>query len=321
MTPLPAAPQATSPFPAPAPARSTSPSVSGEDSFALLLEQGQPVLEPDAAGAHEELLVTQEDLPADPLALPGMPTQQPLQPGAPWPPAGLAGLLLSPADGDAGTTPGPMPLPAAAATAAAAAAAEPLPDPDIDTDLLAATRLAAPGVDATGGEERAEPAPTALALAPQPASAPLREAAPMLAAPAPTPDVRAGDFGERFGAQLQWMAGQQIGHARIRVHPQELGPVEVMLRLDGERISADFISAHAETRQTLEQGLPRLRDLLGEQGFQLAHAGVGNQSSSSPDDGDTAPGTAPGPATDAEPVASGEPAPVRTIRGLLDAYA
>lgn len=319
MTPLPPAPQAASPFTAPAPSRTTSPPTSGEDSFALLLEQGQPVLEPDAAGIPQEPLMVQEEVPVEVLALPGMPTEQPLQPVAPWPPAGLAGLLLSPADGEAGAPPGPMVLPpAAAAAATAAVAAEPLPEPD--ADLLAITRLAAPGVDAAGGEERAEPVPTAFALAPQP-SPPPREAVPMLAAPAPTPDVRAGDFSERFGTQLQWMAGQQIGHARIRVHPQELGPVEVMLRLDGERISADFISTHAETRQALEQGLPRLRDLLGEHGFQLAHAGVGDQSSPSPDDGGTGPGAAPGPATDAEPVATGDPAPTRTIRGLLDAYA
>lgn len=154
-----------------------------------------------------------------------------------------------------------------------------------------------------------------------------REAVPVLAPPPglPTPDLRGQDFSERFGAQLQWMAGQDIGHARIRVSPQELGPVEVMLRLDGDRISADFISAHAETRQALEQGLPRLRDLLGEHGFQLAHADVGSQGSSPQRDeagtsGAVAGSTGDGGGSEASTEPAGAP-PQRVMRGLLDAYA
>jgi flagellar hook-length control protein FliK len=36
-------------------------------------------------------------------------------------------------------------------------------------------------------------------------------------------------------------------------------------------------SPHVDVRQALESSLPRLRELLGEQGFQLAHADVGHQ--------------------------------------------
>ncbi|QDW65547.1 flagellar hook-length control protein FliK [Luteimonas granuli] len=135
--------------------------------------------------------------------------------------------------------------------------------------------------------------------------------------------MRSQDFSERFGAQLQWMADQNIGHARIRVSPQELGPVEVLLRLDGDRISADFISGHAETRQALEQGLPRLRDLLGEHGFQLAHAGVGGDAPASQEHTGRPGGDAFGDAADASiaPVSAHDAAPVWVSRGLLDAYA
>lgn len=133
----------------------------------------------------------------------------------------------------------------------------------------------------------------------------------MLEAPLPAPEVRARDFSDGFGAQLQWMANEQIGHARIRVSPQELGPVEVMLRLDGERISADFVSAHAETRQALEHGLPRLRDLLGEHGFQLAHAGVGQESPGSHDDAAPAMTGGPQPSGEGDEVKGRPAAPPR----------
>uniref|UniRef100_UPI00117E444A flagellar hook-length control protein FliK n=1 Tax=Luteimonas TaxID=83614 RepID=UPI00117E444A len=185
----------------------------------------------------------------------------------------------------------------------------------LDPTAVADTAADAAPVDS------AEPVPQAFAL---PASAPalVRAPPPLLAAPLPTPDLRGDAFETQFGAQLEWMAGQKISHARIRVTPNDLGPVEVRLQLDGDRIAADFVSAHAETRQMLEQGLPRLRELLGESGFQLAHAGVGNgggqgdrNPSSSP-----ATGVAGAGAEDGAPSQAPLPPVLRTI-GLLDAYA
>lgn len=318
MTPLLPAPQPSSPQPPPAPSRGAAQRVPGEDSFALLLQQGQASLHPVSDDAPGELQVLLEELPVEvPELLDAAPDPAtlPLQPAAPWPPAGLAGLQLS------ATAGGLPPACAAPVLPGAAAAAGPLLEPDLDP--LAVTRLSATGIDAAGPDERAEPASAAFALPPLPSPAPVRDVAPMLAAPVPAPDVRADDFSERFGAQLQWMAGQQIGHARIRVSPQELGPVEVLLRLDGERISADFISSHPETRQALEQGLPRLRDLLGEHGFQLAHADVGHHSPSSPDGDAAGTGTRadPGLVGGDAPLAADDRAPVRVARGLIDAYA
>ena len=319
MTPLMPAPASPAPQVLPAPGGAGSPPPAGEDSFALaLLGQEKAALHPVSKGLQGELAIQDEAPMEEPGPAVALPDQQvlPLQPAPPWPPAGLAGLLLS-ADGrQAGAPPGAMALAAAPASAGAGAA----PAPVQDIDLLALAGTPAPGGEADAAAEDAGPAPTPFTLPQPPVAPPAREAAPMLAAPVPTPDVRAGDFGERFGAQLQWMAGQQIGHARIRISPQELGPVEVVLRLDGERISADFISGHPETRQALEQGLPRLRDLLGEHGFQLAHADVGHQSSSSGDGGGAA-GDADPDAAPGAPVSSGDPASVTIARGLLDAYA
>lgn len=318
MTPLMPAPQPSTPQVPPAPGRGRSSPPSGEDSFALALEQGQAALHPASANPPAEQAM-EDELPVEADVLAGaMPDQPalPLQPAPPWPPAGLAGLLLSAAGGKAGDAPAAMALPAAAVAAAAAA-----PATGPDADLLALAGAPAAGITAAGTDEEAGPAPTAFALPQLPSAPQVREAAPILAAPVPTPDVRAGDFSERFGAQLQWMAAEQIGHARIRVSPQELGPIEVVLRLDGERISADFISSHPETRQALEQGLPRLRDLLGEHGFQLAHADVGHQSSSSPDDGGAASGTEPDIEASGPSMTADDPAPTLTARGLLDAYA
>jgi len=268
----------------------------------------------------------------DPLAV-EPPTATVVDAQAPvWPPVGLAALLGFPADAasadaamdssDPMPRSGPMAgaMPPLATPAGTAAPASALAETALPADE-AALPMPALAADTAAPVERNEPAPLAFAL---PAPAALREPAPLLAAPLPAPEVGADDFEARFGAQLQWMAEQKIGHARIRVTPHDLGPVEVRLHLDGDRIRAEFVSPQAETRQALEQGLPRLRDLLGEHGFQLAHAGVGSghagggeagAGNPSPDDGLS--GSAHG-GTDA---GMSSPPTVQRTLGLLDAYA
>ncbi|WP_123831958.1 flagellar hook-length control protein FliK [Luteimonas sp. 100069] len=249
-----------------------------------------------------------------------------IQPPAPgWPPAGLAGLLgfadeAEPvASGGAQTVPpllaGGPPAGASAVTAAMPATVAPMlaAQPIDDAAVTATGLLPEPSAMAEGGE----PAPVAFTL---PVPVALREPPPLLAAPLPTPEVGADDFEARFGAQIEWMASQKLSEARIRVTPNDLGPVEVRLHLDGDRIRADFVSANAETRQALEHGLPRLRDLLGEHGFQLAHAGVGAGGSDARG-GATSTAAHPGDGSGTGAAEATPAAPQRRSLGLLDAYA
>ncbi len=135
-----------------------------------------------------------------------------------------------------------------------------------------------------------------------------------------TPDLNTDQFGETLGTQLSFMADQKISHARIRVSPHDMGTIEINLQLDGDRVHADFSSPQPEVRQALESSLPKLREMLGQQGFQLAQADVGHRQNpqSSPQEGN-----ARGQGSDPRPMGTAsEPAPmVRVVRGLLDAYA
>lgn len=254
-----------------------------------------------------------------------------------WPPVGLAGLLgfaddaaapLQAAGGAAlaevaGPTSGTGALDLSAVrTMPAGSSASALPiGPDLSEAALpddAAIALPGLSLESAASAEGGEPAPVAFVL---PTPAALREPPPLLASPLPTPEVGAEDFEARFGAQLEWMADRKIGEARIRVTPNDLGPVEVRLHLDGDRLRADFVSANAETRQALEQGLPRLRDLLGEHGFQLAHANVGSGQGGSTQSDATAPQQGAGNAGDDTDGSAQPPALRPRMLGLLDAYA
>ena len=176
-------------------------------------------------------------------------------------------------------------------------------------------------VDAFRSEEGDAPTPTGNLLAGVGASnAPLGLARTetVNAMEAPSANLHGGHFDEDIGDAVRWMADQKIGHAHIKVTPNDLGTVESRLRLDGDRVHADFSSAQAEVRQALENSLPRLRDMLGQHGFQLAHADVGQQHT--PPSQGAAPPHGESPA-DTEALTE-TPRTVRmTARGLVDAYA
>ena len=117
-------------------------------------------------------------------------------------------------------------------------------------------------VDAFRSEEGDAPTPTGNLLAGVGASnAPLGLARTetVNAMEAPSADLHGGHFDEDIGDAVRWMADQKIGHAHIKVTPNDLGTVEIRLRLDGDRVHADFSSAQAEVRQALCQSVAQAR--------------------------------------------------------------
>ena len=62
--------------------------------------------------------------------------------------------------------------------------------------------------------------------------------------------------------------------AELRLHPAELGPVNVRIEMNADQASVQIVAASPETRTALEQSLPQLRDLLASQGITLGQATV-----------------------------------------------
>lgn len=81
---------------------------------------------------------------------------------------------------------------------------------------------------------------------------------------------------QQLGQQLVGLA-QRGGQVELHLHPAELGPLSVSLKLGDQGAQAQFLSAHAQVRQAVEQALPQLREALAEQGIQLADTSVGEQ--------------------------------------------
>lgn len=81
-----------------------------------------------------------------------------------------------------------------------------------------------------------------------------------------------------LGQQVQLLIHTEQHSASLRVTPPELGPVDVRIDMSGDQATVSFTVQQADTRQALENALPRLRDLLAEGGILLGQAHVNQDS-------------------------------------------
>lgn len=86
---------------------------------------------------------------------------------------------------------------------------------------------------------------------------------------------------EAFSSSVSLMASQRVSSAELNLHPAELGPVQVSIRIEGGEASITCVAQHADTRTALDAALPRLREMLEANGIALGEASVGPQSSDS----------------------------------------
>lgn len=86
--------------------------------------------------------------------------------------------------------------------------------------------------------------------------------------------VGSPEWKDQLGAQLNWMVENGKHSASLKLTPEHLGPVEVRIDLNQNQTSIWFSATNADTRTALEQSLPRLRELMSEQGMSLNDAGV-----------------------------------------------
>jgi len=86
-------------------------------------------------------------------------------------------------------------------------------------------------------------------------------------------------WGEQVSDKIVWLANQKIQFAEIHINPQELGPVEVKINVQNDQAAITFTSPHQGVRDLLEMSVNRLREMMSENGVDLAHVDVSDQSS------------------------------------------
>lgn len=84
-------------------------------------------------------------------------------------------------------------------------------------------------------------------------------------------------FAPALGQRLMMMVNNKMQTAEIKLDPPELGSMMVRIQVQNDQAHLHVVAQQPHTRDMLEQALPRLRELMQEQGLQLADAQVGRQ--------------------------------------------
>jgi hypothetical protein len=128
--------------------------------------------------------------------------------------------------------------------------------------------------------------------------------------------VRDPRWADELGARVSLLLRAGESTATLQLTPVDLGPVEVSVTVRDSQATVHFGASQAETRALLEASLPRLRELLASQGFQLTDASVSSGFSRSPQSGTASSTRAAGEAE----TSTTEARPLRSL-SLLDVYA
>ncbi len=134
--------------------------------------------------------------------------------------------------------------------------------------------------------------------------------------PAVLTHARDPRWADDFSARVSLMVRAGESTASLQLTPVDLGPVEVNVTVKDSQATIHFGATQADTRALIEASLPKLRELLASQGFNLMDASVSSGFSRSQQQSFTSGNRGGG---EAEPAV----AEVRTVKqlGLLDLYA
>jgi flagellar hook-length control protein FliK len=85
-------------------------------------------------------------------------------------------------------------------------------------------------------------------------------------------------WADEFSQKITWLASSGKDQtAELHLNPPQLGPVDVVIKVSGDQATALFTSPHAAVRDAIEQAMPRLRDMLADNGIMLGNATVSDQ--------------------------------------------
>ncbi|WP_380178922.1 flagellar hook-length control protein FliK [Kalamiella sp. sgz302252] len=82
------------------------------------------------------------------------------------------------------------------------------------------------------------------------------------------------EWQQALGQQIVMFSrnGQQT--AELHLHPQDLGSIQISLKLDSDQAQLSMVSNHSQVRAALEAAMPQLREALAQNGINLGQTNV-----------------------------------------------
>ena len=86
---------------------------------------------------------------------------------------------------------------------------------------------------------------------------------------------------QQLTEKVRWMVNSRNITAEIRLDPPDLGGMNIKVNLSGDSASVSFVVQSQHARDALDQAVPRLREMLEEQGIELGQSSVQQESAGS----------------------------------------
>jgi flagellar hook-length control protein FliK len=84
---------------------------------------------------------------------------------------------------------------------------------------------------------------------------------------------------DQMAEKVNMMMSKNLKNIDIRLDPPELGKMQIRMNMNGDMTTVHFTVANQHARDAVEQSMPRLREMLSQQGVQLGETAVQQQSS------------------------------------------
>ncbi len=86
--------------------------------------------------------------------------------------------------------------------------------------------------------------------------------------------VQHPEWGKAVGESIRMFVNQNLQSAEIKLNPPQLGPIDVRINVNQDQATVVISAQHGVVREALDAALPRLRDMLTEQGFSQVDVNV-----------------------------------------------
>lgn len=138
--------------------------------------------------------------------------------------------------------------------------------------------LAAASATKKDNDNALQIANTTVSVAPVTTSASAAQASLPVAAPVISAPLGSHEWQQNLSQHVTLFTRQGQQTAELRLHPEDLGQVQISIKLEDNQAQLQMVSAHSHVRQALEAALPTLRTSLAESGIQLGQSSISSES-------------------------------------------
>ena len=92
-------------------------------------------------------------------------------------------------------------------------------------------------------------------------------------------NIARNDAAKVLQEKVSMMLNLNNKQAEIRLDPPELGSMQIRIRSDAEQAQVNFVVQNQQAKEALEQSMPKLKEMLAEQGIELGESNIQQENS------------------------------------------